>query len=69
MPIVTVETLEGTMTTQQKQKIVDVTSKALGDMGISPERTNIILKDNSWRNWAVAGVFQSEFADHIPPLH
>ena len=65
---VSFEEIEELFLEKQKKRFVNVVSKTFADLGFPPERTVIILRDNSWKDWAVGGVLQVEFADHIPPL-
>jgi len=59
MPIVTVEMMEG-RTPEQKKKLVQGITSAFVDIGTPAEVVQVILKDNSRCNWAVAGKLVAE---------
>lgn len=53
---------------KQRKDLVNALTAAFTKAGFFPDRTHISLKDNYLKNWCVAGIFQSQFADKIPPL-
>ena len=59
MPVVTVEWWEG-RTIEQKKKLVEGITAVMTNLGVSPEATQIIIKDNPKHNWAIAGKLASE---------
>ncbi len=60
MPLVTVESPEGTLSAEQRQKLVEAATNALLDIGVLQERINVIFKDAPRHTWAVGGTLQSE---------
>ena len=60
MTVVTVEMWEDYTVDQKRQLAKDITD-AFVKLGISPERVNIILKDNPKSCWAVEGKLCSDF--------
>ena len=66
MPIVVIESIEGTLNQAQKKKIVDAVTKVETNMGVLVERINVVFHDNPARNWAVGGKFQTE--EEKPPV-
>jgi len=59
MPVVTVEMWEG-RTVEQKKKLVEGITSEIANMGVSPEKVHIIIKDNPKHNWATGGKLASE---------
>lgn len=59
MPVVTVEMWEG-RTIEQKRQIIKGITSALTDIGVPPEATQVIIKDNPKHNWGIAGKLASE---------
>ena len=66
MPILVIETIQGTINQAQKKKIVDAVTAAEVKMGVLVERINVIFHDNPASNWAVGGKFQTE--EKKPPV-
>ena len=59
MPVVIVEMWEGRSVEQKKQLVEGITS-VIADLGVPPEATQIIIKDNPKHNWGIAGKLASE---------
>ena len=59
MPVVIVEWWEGRTPAQKKQVIEGIT-EVMTKMGISPEATQVIIKDNPKTNWGITGKQCSE---------
>jgi len=59
VPIVTVEMWEG-RTVEQKKMLVEGITSALVNMGVSPEKVHILIKDNPKHNCATGGKLHSE---------
>jgi 4-oxalocrotonate tautomerase family enzyme len=54
MPVVIVEWWEG-RTAEQKRKVIAGITEVLNGVGIPPEATQVIIKDNPKVNWGTAG--------------
>ncbi len=58
MPIVIVEMWEG-RTVEQKKVLAEGITETFKKIGVDPEKTHIIFKDNPKHNWATAGKLAS----------
>ena len=54
MPVVIVEWWEG-RTVEQKEKLIKGITKAFGEVGVKPDRLNIIIHDVPKTNWGRQG--------------
>jgi 4-oxalocrotonate tautomerase len=59
MPVIIVEWWEGRTPEQKKQAIAGITD-VMTKLGIPPESTQVIIKDNPKTNWGIAGKPASE---------
>ena len=59
MPVVIVEWWEGRTVAQKKQVIEGIT-EVMTKLGIAPQATQVIIKDNLKTNWGAAGKQCSE---------
>jgi 4-oxalocrotonate tautomerase len=59
MPVVIVEMWEG-RTFEQKKQLVEGITSVITKMGVPPEATQVIIKDNPKHNWATGGKLASE---------
>jgi len=59
MPVVIVEWWEGRTVAQKKQVIEGIT-EVMTKLGIAPQATQVIIKDNPKTNWGAAGKQCSE---------
>ncbi len=58
MPVVIVEMWEG-RTIEQKKTLAAGITDAFKKIGVDPEKTHIIFKDNAKHNWASGGKLAS----------
>ena len=54
MPVVVVELWEG-RTPEQKEKLIKGITKAFEEIGVNPERLNVIIHEVPKMNWGVGG--------------
>ncbi len=59
MPVITVEWWD-THKAEEKKQIVEGITSVFSKIGIPPEHTHIIIKDNPKNNWATGGKLASE---------
>lgn len=59
MPVVIVEMWEG-RTLEQKRQLAEGITSAFVSIGTPADAVQVIMKDNSKQNWAIAGKLASE---------